>query len=150
MKRVWNILIFTFFVFSLFLVKPREDVVFAAINKSQCIRLFEKGKDFELYVEESMRYTGIYTISKDTVFLRYQNRLNQSGHKQITSPQNTGSVLPLKLLINKGASRITASDGISFSAQIYLDMRNKSAKSARNRIRFLNKQKAAISAMGSN
>jgi len=138
MKRVWNIFSLAFFIFCLFLFKPREDIVFAAINKSQCIRLFEKDKDFEICVEESMRYTGTYTISEDTVFLYYQD-IEQPDFKKIP---------PARLLINKSASKITASDGLSFSADVYLDIRHKSSELASNKIRLRNNQKTIISAVG--
>jgi hypothetical protein len=149
MKRVWNILFFVFFIFCLFLFKPREDIVFAAINKSQCIRLFEKGKDFEICVEESTRYTGTYTISEDTVFLYYREHRDLSNKNRDTQPPDFNKILPLKLLINKGASIITASEGLSFSAEIYLDMRHKVHEFAPNKIRLLNSQKAQTSAVGS-
>jgi hypothetical protein len=149
MKRVWNILAFAFFIFCLFLFKPREDVVFAAINKSQCIRLFEKGKDFEFCVGESMRYTGTYIISKDTVFLYYREHKDLSNKNRDTQRPDFNKILPTKLLINKSASNIEASDGKAFSAEIYLDQRQKSYKTAPNKIRLLNNQKAQISAVGS-
>ena len=139
MKRVWNLLLFAFFIFCLLLFKPREDVVFAAINKSQCIRLFEKDKDFEFCVGESMRYTGTYTISEDTVFLYYRD----------TQRPDFNKILPAKLLINKSASNIEASDGLSFSAEVYLDLRQKSYPTSPRNIRLLNHQNAIISAVSS-
>ena len=149
MKRVWNILFIVFFIFCLFLFKPREDIVFAAINKSQCIRLFEKDKDFELCIEESMRYTGTYTISEDTVFLYYREHMDLSNKNRDTQPPDFKKILPLKLLINKSTSNITVSDGLSFSAEVYLDKRHKTPELAPNRIRLLNNQKAQITAVGS-
>ena len=149
MKRVWNLLVFTFVIFCLFLFKPREDVVFAALNKSQCIRLFEKNKDFELCVEESLRYTGTYAISKDTVFLFYQDQVNLSVSKKNIQRPDFKKIPPIKLLINKSSSRITAADGPSFSAEIYLDLRHLQIKPAPIRIRLPNSQKSAISAVGS-
>jgi hypothetical protein len=149
MKRVWNILFFVFFIFCLFLFKPREDVVFAALNKSQCIRLFEKGNDFELCVEENMRYTGTYTISEDTIFLLYQDHMDLSNKNRDNQPPDFSKILPLKLFINNDASNITASDGLSFSAEIYLDIRHRSHELAPNKIRFRNNQRAIISAIGS-
>ena len=149
MKRVWNILVFAFFIFCLFLFKPREDVVFAAINKSQCIRLFEKGKDFELCVEKSMRYTGTYTISKDTVFLYYREHMDLSNNNRDTQPPDFKKILPLKLLINKSTSNITACDGKTFSAEVYLDLRQKSYPTSPRNIRLLNHPNAITSAVGS-
>ena len=148
MKRVWNILLFAFFIFCLFLFKPREDVVFAAINKSQCIRLFEKDKDFEFCVGESMRYTGTYIISKDTVFLYYREHKDLSNKNRDTQRPDFNKILPAKLLINKSASNIEASDGLSFSAEVYLDLRQKPYPTSPRNIRLLNHPKAIISAIG--
>ena len=149
MKRVWNLLVFAFIIFCLFMFKPREDVVFAALNKSQCIRLFEEGKDFELCMEDSLRYTGTYAISKDTVFLFYQDQMNLSVSKKNIQRPDFKKILPIKLLINKSSSRITAADGKSFSAEIYLDLRQKSYPTSPRNIRLLKHPKAIISAVGS-
>ena len=115
MKRIWNILFFAFFTFCLFLFKPRQDVVFTAIEKTQYIKLFETGQDFELCVEENNIFTGTYALSKDTVFLMYRNT-RQSAYTRS---------LPKKLIINKSASNIKSTDDLSFSAEIYIDMRKK-------------------------
>ena len=149
MRKVWNVLIFAFFIFCMFLFKPREDVVFAAINKSQCIRLFEKGRDFELCVEESMRYTGTYTISEDTVFLYYREHMDLSNKNRDTQPPDFSMILPAKLLINESASNITACDGKAFSAEVYLDMRQKTYLTAPRNARLLDRKKAIISAIAS-
>ena len=149
MKRVWNILFFAFFIFCLFLFKPREDIVFAAINKSQSIRLFEKDKDFELCVEENIHYTGTYTISKDTVFLSYREQRDLSRYQRNTKQSDFSRTLPLKLLINKSTSNITACDGKTFSAEVYLDLRQKSYPASPRNIRLLNHQNPIISAVGS-
>jgi len=148
MKRVWNILFFAFFIFCLFLFKPREDVVFAAINKSQYIRLFENNKDFELCVEESLRYTGTYIISRDTIFLSYRERKDLSRHQPNTKKADFSRALPLKLLINRSTSNITACDGKTFSAEVYLDRRHISYPGSPRNARLLNHQKAIISAVG--
>lgn len=115
MKRVWNILFFAFFVSCLFLFKPRQDVVFTAIDETQYIRLFETGQDFELCVEENNIFTGTYALLKDTVFLMYRNT-RQSAYTRS---------LPKKLIINKSASNIKSTDDLSFSAEIHMDMRQK-------------------------
>ena len=115
MKRIWNILFFAFFTFCLFLFKPRQDVVFTAIEKTQYIKLFETGQDFELCVEENNIFTGTYALSKDTVFLMYRNT-RQSAYSRS---------LPKKLIINKSASNINSTDDLSFSAEIHMDMRQK-------------------------
>jgi hypothetical protein len=148
MKRVWNILLFAFFIFCLLLFKPREDVVFAAINKSQCIRLFEKDKDFEFCVGENMRYTGTYIISKDTVFLSYREYLDLSRNTRNIEQSDLSKILPLKLYIDESASNITACDGKAFSAEVYLDLRQKSYPTSPRNIRLLNHRKPIISAIG--
>lgn len=149
MKKVWNLLLFAFFIFCLFLFKPREDVVFAAINESECIRLFETGNDFEFCVENSIRYRGTYTIRKDTVFLFYHDRINLATNMQDTLRPNFKNTLPNRLFINESTSTITAATGLSFSAEVYLDMRHESVTSATNNLRLLNNQKDVISAVGS-
>jgi hypothetical protein len=136
MKKIWNTLLFTFLVLCLFLFKPREDMVFAAINKTQSIRLFEKDKDFELCIEDDNTFTGTYFISLDTVFLSYRHG------------SSSALILPKKLFINKGASIIKSPDGESFSAEIYLDMRQRSYHAATNTIRKMNGRKAQTYAIG--
>lgn len=116
MKKIWNTLFVAFIISCLFLFKPREDVVFGAINKSQSIRLFEKNQDFELYIEEDYTFTGSYLISRDTVFLYYRE---YDGL--------TARALPEKLYITEGEGvpTIKSIDDESFSAEIYLDLRQK-------------------------
>ena len=130
MKKIWNVLFFTFFISCLFLFKPRQDIVFAAINETQYISLFEKGKDFKLCLEDINNFTGTYLISMDTVFLSYRKHMGPSA-----------KILPKKLFINKSASNIKASDGNLFSAEIYLDLRQKSYNAATNTIRKLKDQR---------
>lgn len=125
MKIVRNLLLFVFFIFCLFLFRPRQDVVFAAVDKSQYIRLFEKGMDFELCVEDHITFTGTYTILRDTVYLSYREQPIQSANTTSSDQEDFRKILPRKLYINADASNIKASDGKAFSAQIYLDMRNK-------------------------
>jgi hypothetical protein len=137
MKKIWNILFFAFFILCLFLFKPRQDTVFAAINETQHIRLFEEGKDFEYCVEDNYTYTGTYWISMDTVFLSYRNHEDPSTN-----------ILPRKLIINKGDSNIKSTEGYSFSAEIYLDARQKSYNAATNTVRKLNRREARIFALG--
>ena len=129
MKKIWNVLFFAFFISCLFLFKPRQDIVFAAINETQHISLFEKGKDFELCVENDKSFTGTYLISMDTVFLSYRNHIGPSA-----------IILPKKLFINKSTSNIKASDDNLFSAEIYLDLRQKSYNAATNTLRKLKDQ----------
>jgi hypothetical protein len=137
MKKIWNTLFFAFFILCLFLFKPREDMVFAAINKSQSIQLFEKDKDFALFIEDDNTYTGTYWISMDTVFLSYREHMDPSTN-----------ILPRKLIINKGDSNIKSTEGSSFSAEIYLDARQKSYNAATNTVRKLNRREARIFASG--
>lgn len=145
MKKIRNLLVFAFLIFCLFLFKPREDIVFAAISESQCIKLFEKGKDFQLRTEESLIYLGTYTISNDTVFLFYEDRIDLSSKQQYKHEEAPGDVLPLKLLINDNASRISASDGSSFSAQVYLDTRYSSPREVPEKMSMFKNQQAVIS-----
>ncbi len=139
MKKIWNTLLFTFLVLCLFLFKPREDVVFAAINKSQSIQLFEKDKDFELCIEEDNTFTGTYLLSLDTVFLYYRE------HGELSDQS-----LPKKLYISEGegASLIKSIDGKSFSAEVYLDLRQKTLHASTKKIRKMNGRKAHIYAIG--
>lgn len=137
MKKIWNTLFFAFFIFCLFLFKPRQDTVFAAINETQHIRLYEEGNDFEFSVEDNSIYTGTYWISMDTVFLSYGDQMDLSTN-----------ILPKKLFINKSASNIQSAEGYSFSAEIYLDTRQKSYNAATNTVRKLNRREARIFALG--
>ena len=125
MRRAWNILFFTFFTLCLFLFKPRQDVVFTAIDKTQYIRLFEKGQDFELCVDENKIFTGTYALSLDTVFLLYRDNVELSTLNPGSSRSANQKILPKKLYINTGASNIKSTDDLSFSAQIHMDMREK-------------------------
>jgi hypothetical protein len=115
MKRIWNLLFFAFFIFCMFLFKPRQDLVLAAIDESQYIRLFEEGKDFVICVEENKIFTGTYSFSRDTVFLDYKE------------PTAYNEMPPGKLYINNSAKKIKSIDGKSFSAEIYMDIRDKSS-----------------------
>ncbi len=137
MKIIRNTLLFIFFTFCLFLFKPRQDIVFAAINETQYIRLFEEGKDFELCYEDDNTFTGIYLISLDTVFLSYRDQGGLSTQ-----------FLPKKLFINKSASNIKSTDDESFSAEIYLDMRQNSYNAATNTLRKKTGQEEPIYAVG--
>lgn len=150
MRKVWNILLFAFFILCLFLFRPRQDVVFAAIDKSQYIRLFEKGMDFELCVEENNTFTGTYTILKDTVYLSYREQPILSANISSSDHNDFRNILPRKLYINAGASNIKASDGKAFSAKIYLDMRQKQYNAPTYSIRVLKGQDAQITGIRSN
>lgn len=133
MKIVLNILLFTFFVLCLFLFRPRQDVVFAAIDETQYIRLFKTGMDFELGIEDNNTYTGTYTIIQDTIYLSYRKEhLLAPGIDQ----EDIRRTLPDKLYINTETSNIEAGDGKTFSAKIYLDTRHKNRGSSSYSIRM--------------
>ena len=124
MKSIGKILLFVFFILCMFLLKPRQDVVFEAIDMSQYIRLFEEDRDFVLCIDENNTFTGTYTLLADTVFLSYREQAESSmapkGLRR--SAQHT---LPLKLYIDESASMIESMDGQLFSAEIHMDMREK-------------------------
>lgn len=136
MKKVWNILFFTFFVTCMFLLKPRQDVVFAAINESQFIRLFEEGKDFQLCIEENDTYTGTYTLSNDTLTLYYEKGMDFTEEFK---------ALPEKLYIDKSASRIKSANNNSFTAEVYIDLRQNLYKSDPHRPGIMNSHQTKIS-----
>jgi hypothetical protein len=140
MKKVWNLLLFAFFVLCLFLFRPRQDVVFAAIDRSQYIRLFDKGMDFELCIEENQTFTGTYTIMKDTVYLSYREQALVSARNSSNNPRDFRKILPRKLHIDSGTSKIKASDGKAFSAKIYLDSRQKQFNAPSYSIQVLKSQ----------
>lgn len=123
MKRTWNILLFAFFTFCLFLFKPRQDVVFTAINETQYIRLFEEGQDFEICLEEDKFFTGTYMLSEDTVFLMYREHPDYAALKPATSPPAHLGSLPRKLFITRDRSEIRSMDEHTFSAMIHQDLR---------------------------
>lgn len=148
MKNVWKILYLAFFIFCLFLFKPRQDILFGAIDESQYIRLFEEGKDFVLCVDENNTFTGTYTITTDTVFLLYREHMGFSTMNRNTRPSDYNKILPKKLYINESASNIKSTDDNSFSAEIYIDLRQKSYDGTPNIIGELNSQKAHILAVG--
>jgi hypothetical protein len=143
MKKVWNLFLFAFFVMCMFLFKPRQDVVFSAMSKSQYIRLYEKGMDFELSMEENT-FTGTYTILRDTVYLSYREQPIQAAASLYNKQPEFRKILPRKLHINEGASIIRAADGKSFSARIYQDTRRKHPATPAYSIRVLKRQDAQI------
>lgn len=104
-------------------------MVFTAVDKTTYIRLFEKGQDFELCLEEDNIFTGTYALSKDTVFLMYRENLEQVSQQWNAREPELTMPLPKKLHINMDASRIKSTDDLSFSAAIHMDMREKLLKS---------------------
>lgn len=144
MKYLLNFLLFTFFVSCLFLFRPRQDVVFAAINESQYIRLFEKGMDFELGIEDNHTFTGTYTILRDTVYLSYREQPMQAALISGPGERDIRISLPRRLVIDAGDSSIKASDGKAFSARIYLDVRQQQYTGPTYSIRIIKNQGAQI------
>jgi len=146
MKKVFYYLLLASIIPLLFLFKPRQDIVFGAINESQCIRLFEDGKEFELRVKDNNLYKGTYTISKDTVFLLYQEHLEISRTKLNAEQTEDHTNLPVVLCIFANTSQIKSSIDSLFSAEIYLDKRQESNKPAPGYIRTLQSQAELITA----
>lgn len=146
MRKFWYSLFFAFFVLVLFLFKPRQDVVFAAINESQYIRLFENGKEFELCVEDNNSYRGTYTVSKDTVFLWYEEHAELSTIFLKVNQREDHTIIPVKLFINNSSSQIESIDNTQFSAQIYLHDTQKLNNPEPVNLRLLRSQTARISA----
>lgn len=140
MRKIWNTLFVAFIISCLFLFKPRQDVVFGAIDKSQSIQLFKKNQDFELHIEEDNTFTGSYLISRDTVFLYYRE---YNDH--------TTRVLPEKLYITESETipTIKSINDDSFSAEIYLDLRQETYNAATSTVRKMKDQKAKLSAVES-
>ena len=148
MKKVWNLLLFVFFLMCMFLFKPRQDLVFSAMSKSQYIRLYEKGMDFELSIKDNT-FTGTYTILSDTVYLSYREQPILNAASLYDRKPEFRKILPRKLHIDKQSSSIHATDGKSFSARIYLDDRLKNSSSPSYSIRILKSQDARISGIES-
>ena len=150
MKKVLYYLLLVSIVPLMFLFKPRQDIVFGAINESQCIRLFEDGKEFEILERDNNLYTGTYTIWKDTVFLLYQEHLKVSRTKLTTGQTENLMNLPAVLYISTNTSQIKSSNASLFSAEIYLDKRQEPNKPALSNIRTLQSQPDLITALGTN
>ena len=129
MKSIGKILFFVFFILCMFLLKPRQDVVFEAIDMSQYIRLFEEDRDFVLCIDENNYFTGTYSILADTVFLSYQEQAESSMAQMNFRRSSYEKTLPKMLYIDEGASKIESTDGQLFSAEISLDMREKTYES---------------------
>jgi hypothetical protein len=144
MKNVLNFLLFSFFITCLFLFRPRQDVVFAALNETQYIRLYEKGMDFEFGMEDKFTFTGTYTILRDTLYLSYREQSIQAAEYSGISQNDFRRMLPRKLYIDAAASKIKACDGKVFSAKIFKDMRQKKYNAPTYSIRILKSQEAQI------
>ena len=150
MKKVLYYLFFASIIPLMFLFKPRQDIVFGAINESQCIRLFENGKEFELRERDNSLYTGTYTISKDTVFLLYQEHLDFSETNLKARQTDDHLNLPVVLYISENTSQIKSSIDPLFSAEIYLDKRQEFNEPAPVNLRAFNSQPDLITALGTN
>jgi hypothetical protein len=148
MKSIGKILLFVFFILCMFMLKPRQDVVFEAIDMSQYIRLFEEDRDFILCLDEDNTFTGTYAILLDTVYLSYREQLESSVAPQNFRQSAFDLALPQKLYIDESASKIESTDGQLFSAEISLDMREKPYEAAAYSPSELTKHRAQILAFG--
>ena len=148
MKSVGKILLFVFFILCIFLLKPRQDVVFEAIDISQYIRLYEEDRDFVLCIDENALYTGTYSILADTVFLSYREQMESSLAPTNFKRPNKNKHLPKKLYIDESASTIESNDGQLFSAEISRDYREMSDAGKAYSPSELNKHRAQILAFG--
>jgi len=126
MKNIGKILLFVFFILCMFLLKPRQDVVFEAIDTTQYIRLFEEDRDFVLGIDANSIYTGTYYLHADTVYLNYREENEGAMYALAQSPLKQNPALPEKLYIDKNSSYIESPEGQIFSAEISLDNRHKS------------------------
>ena len=148
MKSIGKIVLFAFFVFSMLMLKPRQDVVFEAIDMSQYIRLFEEGRDFVLCLDENSTFTGTYALRADTVYLSYREPMESTMMSQGIQEADADKALPAKLYINETASTIASNDGQLFSAEILLDLREEPYEAtARSPIELRN-HRASILAFG--
>jgi hypothetical protein len=125
MKNIGKILLFVFFLLCMFLLKPRQDVVFEAIDTSQYIRLFEEDRDFVLGIDANSIYTGTYILIADTVYLSYREQLESSLSTMAKRSLSNTETLPEKLYIDESSSLIESREGHLFSAEISLDIRHK-------------------------
>lgn len=116
---------YTFCILCIFLVKPRNDALLAAIDKEHYIKLYEKDNDFELSADGDNAFIGTYTMSMDTVFLVYNEKIGLSSRNFTDIPLKYDDRLTTILVIDKRASIIKSIDGTSFDATIYLDKREK-------------------------
>ena len=147
MKNIWKILISSFFILCLFLLKPRQDIVFTAIDVTQYIKLFEEGRDFVLCIDEYNTFTGTYTISTDTVFLLYREHMEYSALARNTRQPEYNKSLPTKLYIDESASNIKSIDGQSFSAEIHIDLRQNTYNGTASGTSEVNSQKPQVLAL---
>ena len=141
-------MLFAFFVFSMFMLKPRQDVVFEAIDMSQYIRLFEEDRDFVLCLDENSTFTGTYAIQADTVYLSYGERVESTWVPQGIPEAASGMALPARLYIDESASTIASNDGQLFSAEILLDLREKPYEATAHSPIELRNHRASILAFG--
>jgi|GEM_PF-1055675 len=148
MKSIGKILLFAFFVFSMFMLKPRQDVVFEAIDMSQYIRLFEEDRDFVLCLDENRTFTGTYAIQADTVYLSYGESVKSALLPQVSPEAASHKALPARLFIDESASTIASNDGQLFSAEILLDLREKPYEATAHSPIELRNNRASILAFG--
>jgi len=141
-------LLFVFFIFSMFMLKPRQDVVFEAIDMSQYIRLFEEDRDFILCLDENSIFTGTYALRADTVFLSYPEQLESTLAPTSMQINDLAKKLPASLYIDESASTIASNDGELFSAEISLDLREKPHEATAYSPTELRRFRAGILAFG--
>jgi len=144
MKILWKALLLVCFFLFLFLFKPRQDVMLAAVDKSQYIKLFEQGNEFVICIDENNLFMGTYVFSTDTVYLFYQEHLEYSTMSLNTSQPKNRNELPRKLFINPEDSHIRSTDGSLFSAVVYKDFRNRIFENRSASNQRLNSRKSRV------
>jgi hypothetical protein len=114
-----------FFVFCLFIsCVGREDIVFSASDELHLIFLYKESNEFELFYNGVNSAKGIYTLSVDTVFLKYN--LDEDGISNSNSriKKHANDILTRKLLIDKSSNKVKSIDCNSFCADIQIDKLN--------------------------
>ena len=142
MKIFWKALLVVCFLLFLFLFKPRQDIVLAAVDRSQYIKLFDQGNEFVICIDDNNLFTGTYAVSTDPVFLFYLEHLEYSAMNLNTSQPKRMNQLPKKLFINADDSHIRSADGSLFSAEIYKDLRDRTFENRSAIIQGLNSRKS--------
>lgn len=130
------------------MLKPRQDVVFEAIDMSQYIRLFEENRDFVLCLDPNSTFTGTYAIKADTVYLSYGEQVEASWVPQGFQEAASEKALPARLFIDESASTIESTDSPLFSAEISLDLREKPYEATAHSPIELRNHRARILAFG--
>ena len=142
MKALWKALLLVCFLLFLFLFKPRQDIILAAVDKSQYIKLFEQDNEFVICIDDNNLFTGTYAVSTDTVYLFYLEHLEYSTVNLNTSQPKRVNQLPKKLFINADHSHIRSANGSLFSAEIYKDLRDRTVENRSAIIQELSSRKS--------